>query len=127
MQQQFQCPRCNALVAYGTQSCQYCGQPLIWQAQQSAINKSGYYNGRHYTTYVDDVNRLKKSEQMEEAERLLFRLVQATEDENNIENLGVAPWYYEELMNRNYSRCRGTDRQHEHGERCKGSEVCGSH
>ena len=32
-----------------------------------------------------------------EAERLLLELVEATESENEIERLGVAPWYYEQL------------------------------
>jgi hypothetical protein len=32
--QQFQCPRCNAPVAYGAQFCQYCGNQFQWQQQQ---------------------------------------------------------------------------------------------
>jgi len=40
----------------------------------------GYYNGRHFTTYVSDVNNLKKSGKVEEAERLLLELVKATEE-----------------------------------------------
>jgi len=61
------------------------------------INKPGYHKGRHFTTYVSDVNSLKKSGQIDEAERLLLELVKATEEENSIENIGVAPWYYDEL------------------------------
>jgi micrococcal nuclease len=31
MRQQFQCPRCKALIDYGTRFCIQCGQPLVWQ------------------------------------------------------------------------------------------------
>jgi len=34
---------------------------------------------------------------VEEAEALLVKLVNATEEENEVEKAGVAPWYYEEL------------------------------
>jgi len=62
-----------------------------------AIVKLGYHDGRHFTTYVTDVKSLKKAGKLEDAERLLLKLVRATEEENRVENLGVAPWYYEEL------------------------------
>ena len=52
----------------------------------------GYYNGRHYTTYVEEVKILKREQRLEEVERLLLELVKATEEENNIEVFGVAPW-----------------------------------
>lgn len=61
------------------------------------IIKPGYYKGRHYTTYVDEVKNLKRDEKYEEAEKLLLELVNATEEENNNEKMGVAPWYYEQL------------------------------
>ena len=59
--------------------------------------KPGYYNDRHYTTYVEEVKNLKRNGKLIEAERLLLELIKATEEENNIEDLGVAPWYYEQL------------------------------
>jgi len=65
--------------------------------RSEAIVKPGYHGGRHFTTYVTDVKNLKKAGKLEEAERLLLELVRATEEENRVENLGVAPWYYEEL------------------------------
>jgi hypothetical protein len=61
------------------------------------IQKPGYINGRHYTTYVSDVENLKKNNKMEEAERLLLELVEATESESISKGWGVSPWYYEEL------------------------------
>jgi hypothetical protein len=70
---------------------------VIELGYSNQINQPGYFKGRHFTTYVDDVNCLKKSGQLEEAERLLLELVKATEEENSIENIGVAPWYYDEL------------------------------
>ena len=57
------------------------------------IDKPGYYKGRHFTTWVDDVKELKRSGNIDQAEILLVELVKATEAEVG----GVAPWYYEEL------------------------------
>lgn len=57
----------------------------------------GYYNGRHFTTYVTDVKALKKDGRLDEAEKLLLELVAATEAEDKVDKCGVAPWYYEEL------------------------------
>lgn len=61
------------------------------------LAKPGYYNGRHFTTYVADVEDLKKQDQLQGAEKLLLELIAATEAESQVEGLGVAPWYYEEL------------------------------
>ncbi|MHB8104233.1 MAG: hypothetical protein ACYDG5_01650 [Dehalococcoidales bacterium] len=57
----------------------------------------GYYKGRHFTSYVGDVDNFKKEGKLEKAEKLLLELVKATEQENSVENFGVAPWYYEQL------------------------------
>jgi len=65
--------------------------------RESPIVEPGYYDGRHFTTYVSDVKNLKRSGELEEAEKLLLELVAATEAENAVEGFGVAPWYYEEL------------------------------
>jgi hypothetical protein len=66
-------------------------------ARAHPISKPGYYNGRHFTTYVSDVRKLLKDARLEDAESLLIKLVEATEAESNTEGLGVAPWYYERL------------------------------
>ena len=57
----------------------------------------GTIDGRHYTTYVDEVSRLRRGGSDEEAERLLLRLVDAVEAEAQAEGWGVAPWYDEQL------------------------------
>ncbi len=44
-------------------------------------DKPGYYKGKHYSTYVNEVESLKKNGAIEEAERLLLELVNATEAE----------------------------------------------
>jgi DUF1680 family protein len=67
----------------------------------------GYIRGRYYITYVKDVNELVQLGKLDEAENLLLELISATEQENKVGKLGVAPWYYEELAkvyrkNKNY-------------------------
>ncbi len=64
---------------------------------EHSISGPGYYNGRHFTTYVSDVEALKRQGKLEEAEHLLLELVTATEAEDKVDKRGVAPWYYEEL------------------------------
>ena len=59
--------------------------------------KPGYYKGRHYTTYVEEVRQLKRTGKSEEAKSLLLQLVEATEKEDKVNRWGVAPWYYEQL------------------------------
>lgn len=61
------------------------------------MDKPGYVDGRHYTTYVDDVRLMKRAGQFDQAERLLLRLVDATEEEARAKSCGVAPWYYHQL------------------------------
>jgi len=64
---------------------------------RAEADRPGYYKGRHFTTYVEEVKALKRKEQLEEAERLLLELVKASEAEDKVDKLGVAPWYYEQL------------------------------
>ncbi len=59
--------------------------------------RPGYYKGRHFTEYVDDVRSLKRAGRLEEAARLLLSLIEATEAESRATGHGVAPWYYEHL------------------------------
>jgi hypothetical protein len=59
--------------------------------------KSGLVDGRHYTTYVEEVRALKRAGNLEQAATLLLRLVDATEAEARANRWGVAPWYYEQL------------------------------
>ncbi|ADQ06468.1 HIRAN domain protein [Caldicellulosiruptor hydrothermalis 108] len=64
---------------------------------RSSKEKPGYYQGKHYTEYVDLVKQLKSAGEYDKAEKLLIALVEAVESESKKENLGVAPWYYEQL------------------------------
>jgi hypothetical protein len=61
------------------------------------MNKPGFYKGRHYSAYVEEVRELKRTEQWEQAEQLLFHLIEATEAEARVPGGIVAPWYYENL------------------------------
>lgn len=65
--------------------------------KEHPIVKPGYYDGRHFTTYVRDLEILKKNGSFVELEKLLLELVKATEAESAIDALGVAPAYYSEL------------------------------
>ena|GEM_PF-967283 len=57
----------------------------------------GFHNGRHSTTYVEDVEALKRANRLDDAEKLLLELVAANEAEAEITKWGVPPWYYEQL------------------------------
>jgi hypothetical protein len=48
--------------------------------KEKPISGPGYVDGRHYVTYVNDVKELKKLGKIDEAERLLLRLVVAMEE-----------------------------------------------
>jgi len=61
------------------------------------MEKSGYLNGKHYTDYVDEIKELKREEKYEEAIKLLLKIIEVVENESKQENIGVAPWYYEQL------------------------------
>lgn len=66
-------------------------------ARTKPLDEPGCYNGRHFTTYVADVEALRRDGKLVEAELLLLALVAATERENEVEKMGAAPWYYEQL------------------------------
>jgi len=70
---------------------------LIELAKEHPIVKPGYYDGRHFTTYVRDFEAIKKNGDFSELEKLLFQLVGATEAESSLDGMGVAPAYYGEL------------------------------
>jgi hypothetical protein len=59
--------------------------------------RAGYVRGQHFTDYVETVKTLKRTGSLEEVERLLLELINATEAENCRQKMGVAPWYYEEV------------------------------
>ena len=77
-------------------------------AKVNPVIKPGYLRGRHFSTFVADVEIFKTNNQAEEVEKLLLELVEATEVESKSLGYGVAPWYYEQLAilyrrNKNYS------------------------
>lgn len=57
----------------------------------------GYYQGQHYTAYVDYVKELKRKGDFGTAEHLLLQLINAVEAEAMANAWAVAPWYYEQL------------------------------
>jgi hypothetical protein len=59
--------------------------------------EAGFVEGHHYTEYVERVKQLKRENRHSVAIELLFKLVDATENEAKVNGGGVAPWYYEEL------------------------------
>lgn len=66
-------------------------------SQTTGDSRLGMLWSRHYTTYVDDVKRLKREGDTDGAERLLLALVDVIEMESRATGQGVAPWYYDEL------------------------------
>jgi hypothetical protein len=70
-----------------------CGEPL----KSDILAEPGFYKGRHYTEYVDEVQHLIRENRLEDAEKLLIELVNAAENEAHQNNWGVAPWYYGRL------------------------------
>jgi len=53
----------------------------------------GFYKGKHYPEYVDDVQLLIRENKLDEAEKLLLELINAVESEARKNNWAVAPWY----------------------------------
>jgi hypothetical protein len=61
------------------------------------MERPGFFRGKHYSAYPNEVRALKRQGQFEAAEDLLLALVEAAEAEARAEKWGVAPWYYEQL------------------------------
>lgn len=61
------------------------------------MDKPGFVEGKHYTTYAEKVRQLIREGNSDAAELLLLRLIDATEAEAHANRWGVAPWYYERL------------------------------
>ena len=62
-----------------------------------SADKPGFYQGRYYIEYTEQIKVLKRAEQLDEAERLLLALVDAVEAENHVERIGIVLWHYEQL------------------------------
>jgi len=61
------------------------------------IDELGCYQGRHYTTYQEEINELKKSNSFVELETLLLGLIDAAEAYGIVLGYGIAPYYTEQL------------------------------
>lgn len=72
-------------------------QKMSELGREQPIDNPGYYCGRHFSTWVGDLERLKKTGDFSELEDLLFNLVKATEEQSAVDGMGVAPAYYKEL------------------------------
>jgi hypothetical protein len=72
-------------------------QKLMELGKEFPIVKPGYYDGRHFTTYVRDFESIKNSGKVTELENLLLELVNATKAESAVNGMGVATAYYSEL------------------------------
>lgn len=62
-----------------------------------AYSTQGLVDGKHYTEFVETVKQLKRKKRHAEAIELLWRLIDAAEEEARVESWDVAPWYYEQL------------------------------
>lgn len=61
------------------------------------LNPSGFYKGRHYTEWIEEVKSLKREKKFEECLVLLFGLIEATENEAKEQGWPYgAPGYYED-------------------------------
>jgi|Deesub1362A_J573_1020465.scaffolds.fasta_scaffold03466_2 hypothetical protein len=61
------------------------------------MEKLEIVDGRHYTDYVEEIKHLKRTGRLEEAEKLLLKLIEAVEHGACVTNQGVAPWNYDQL------------------------------
>lgn len=64
---------------------------------QHSPEKLGFYKGKHYTQYVEEVESLKREKKLEEAEHLLLALIGAVEAQHYYDGNTVPPWYYKQL------------------------------
>ncbi len=89
----FICPNCSESVYFPEKiaSCPSCRGPLYGDSTP------GFIEGKHYTSYIDAFKQLRREEKLDEAEKLLLKIIEATEAESNYTGHGVAPAYYEYL------------------------------
>ncbi|MGO3885389.1 MAG: hypothetical protein ACTJHU_03740 [Mycetocola sp.] len=61
----------------------------------TAAQRAGFVRGRHYTEHVEDVKRLKREDQLEDALALIYECIDASERQNAIDGYGVPPGWYQ--------------------------------
>ena len=62
-------------------------------------SQSRYVRGRHFSTYFEELQKLKREDRLNEAITSLLEMVEATEEDDIFTGSGVLPVYYEELAN----------------------------
>ena len=70
---------------------------LVEVGIKEPILEPGYFKGRHFSSFTEDVEMLLRENNNSEAESLLCEIVNATKSESINEGHGVAPWAYEKL------------------------------
>lgn len=69
------------------------------ERQEQARKKAGQLDGRHYTTYVEEVKSHKKAGDIDAAAGLLLRLLDAVERESKVSgpDWPIPPWFHTQL------------------------------
>lgn len=66
-------------------------------ATQNNFQRPGYLNGRHFTTYIEEVKQLKREDRLEEAKALLEQLVVIVRTESSLKDCQTPTWYEHHL------------------------------
>ena len=61
------------------------------------VTPPGYYQGRHYSTYTQEVQHLAQAGDAAEVERMLLGLIGAVEEESRRLGATLVPWYHQYL------------------------------
>ena len=52
------------------------------------MSSAGFLNGKHYSSYTEEITELKRNKEYEELETLLLKIVSATKEEDRISKMG---------------------------------------
>ncbi|HNQ69004.1 MAG TPA: hypothetical protein PKN32_11540 [Bacteroidales bacterium] len=61
--------------------------------------EAGMVDGKHYTEYISEIKELKRQNKLDDAEKILLKIIKVLEEEAKIEGEDwfIAPAYFEEL------------------------------
>jgi predicted RNA-binding Zn-ribbon protein involved in translation (DUF1610 family) len=65
-----------------------------FDAERRRAEAAGSFDGKHFTEWAPEVDRLRKEGQFEESLVLAYRCIDATEAQHAVDGNGVAPGYY---------------------------------
>ena len=65
-----------------------------FDSERRRAEAAGSFDGRHFTEWAPDVDRLRKDGQTEASLALAYRCIDATEAQDAVDGHGVAPGYY---------------------------------